>query len=109
MRLNNTSYVHKKIRILCFLLENSTGLKLVTDLSENFEQLKFMSALSYLVIDWKKQAYFTMSHHLSKEEEQEVQDLLLYLDWLDLGHKIQEKNIKYNIKVSKKNHVRKGK
>lgn len=101
MKLNHTSYVHVKIRQICQRLEKATGMKLITDLEQEFEILRFLSPLSYMTIDWQKQAYFTMSHHLTTEEEQEVQDLILYLDWLETGRRIQEQQGNTSIATKK--------
>ena len=90
MKLNETSYVHKKIRHLCQLLEVSTGLQLVTNLGQEFQEIRFMGRLSYLVIDHQKQAIFTLSCRLTKEELEATKDLILYLQWLETGRRIQE-------------------
>lgn len=105
MKLNNTSYCHKHIRLLCFQLEKLSGLKLVTDLGEDFTQIRFMNSLSYIIIDLKHEAFFTMSHSLSYKEWQNVQDINLYCQWLLTGERYLKRTQRLNMKKpsSKKN------
>lgn len=85
MKLNKTSYVHKKIRMLCFQLEQFTNLKMITDLSEEFTQIRFMNSLSYIIIDFKRNTCFSMSCKLDCQEFDIVQEILIYLNWLHIG------------------------
>ena len=94
MKLNTTSHVHKKIRLLCTQLELLSGMKLATDLSQEFDQIRFYSPLSYIMIDYKKNACFTLSYNMSKDEWSAVQDIILYLNWLQTGLDYQAKNEK---------------
>lgn len=104
MKLNNTSYVHKQIRLLCFQLEQLSGLKLITDLSEEFTQIRFMNSLSHITLDLKHEACFTLSHILTKTELQTIQDINLYTQWLLTGERYyKRKRIKMKKPSSKKN------
>lgn len=89
MRLNNVSYAHKQIRLLCFQLERITGLKLKTDLSENFEEIRFENELSYIIIDFKNYAYFTLSYNLDAKEEATIEDILTHTSWLYIGYNFE--------------------
>ncbi len=84
MKLNNHSYCHKRIRLLCYQLELLSGMKLVTDLSEEFEEVRFVDEFGYIIIDYWHNACFTLSHKMSKKEWETVEDLLLYLGWLNI-------------------------
>ena len=83
MKLNKYSYVHKKIRYLCFLIENESGLPMETDLSKEFDRICFKGELSYITIDYKRYAYYTLNFKLSGTIRQAVEDTLVYLSWLD--------------------------
>ena len=83
MKLNKVSYVHKKIRYLCFFIENESGLPIETDLSKEFDQISFKGELSYITIDYKRYAYYTLNIKLSKNVQQAIEDTLIYLSWLD--------------------------
>lgn len=85
MILNKYSYVHKQIRALCFILEQSTGLKLATDLDKDFKQIQFISNYSSITIDFEKNTIFIMMLHLSINERKIVEDLLLHTRWLYIG------------------------
>ena len=85
MKLNNTAYGHKNIRLLCYQFQLLSGLKLMTNLSEDFEEIRFMNELSYIVIDFKRNACYTMSYAMDENEWQTVQDILLYTSWLYIG------------------------
>lgn len=86
MKLDNISHCHKDIRMLCFQLETLTGLKCVTNLSEEFEEIRFTNSLSYIVIDFKRDAVYTMSYKLEKKEWETVKDILIDTTWLYVGH-----------------------
>ena len=98
MVLNNHSFVHVKIRKLCAELEEITGLMLITDLNENFEELQFINKLSYIRVDYKNEVCFVLSHRITPKEITIIDDLLLYLSWLEIGYcykkKMNEKNKK---------------
>ena len=104
MRLNNYSYVHKKIRLLCYQLELLTGLKCITNLSENFEEIRFMSPLSYITIDYKREAYYTMSVNVNKDVKETIEDIMLNTRWLYMVGRWQDgsKDTKERKKRAKK-------
>ena len=85
MKLNNTAYCHKQIRLLCYQLQTFTGLKLMTNLSEEFDEVRFMNELSYIVIDFERNACYTMSYAMDENEWQTVKDILLFTRWLYIG------------------------
>lgn len=91
MKLNKHSYVHKQIRALCFLFEQETGLHLVTNLSEEFADVRFCSPYSYVTVDYEHNAMFLMCIKLSKKEKNMLEDILLYLSWLKTGQEIEKK------------------
>lgn len=70
---------------MCLQLEKLSDMKLTTDVSEEFEKLRFCSKLGYIIIDYQKMACFTLSHTMSKQEWDTVQEIMLYLGWLDTG------------------------
>ena len=86
MKLNKTAHVHVTIRQLCLQLELLSGMKLVTDLNEEFKMLRFIDAYGYIVIDYHKNACITLSHKLNKNEMATIEDLLIYCRWLEIGH-----------------------
>lgn len=90
IKLNNTSYVHVTIRKLCLQLELLSGMKLITDLNEEFEQIRFINSIGYIVIDFEKNACFTLSHKLDKKEMATINDIMLYCQWLETGRKYEE-------------------
>lgn len=85
MKLNTTSYVHVTIRKLCQQLELLSGMKLVTDLSNEFEQINFIDEYGYIVLDFQKMTCFSLSHHLTDLELEVAQEILEYCDWLETG------------------------
>ena len=90
LRLNETAYAHRKIRMLCFQLETLTGLKLVTNLGEKFQEVRFMNDLSYIVIDFKRNAYYTLSVFVDEKIRATIEDILLETSWLYIGYNWQE-------------------
>lgn len=87
MKLNTTSYVHVTIRQLCLQLELLSGMKLITELCEEFDEIRFIDKYGYIVIDYKKEACFTLSHRITKKETDTISDLMTYLKWLETGRK----------------------
>ena len=81
--LNRTSYVHVKIRKLCQLLAYLTDMKLVTEFDENFEDVRFVGKYGYLTIDYKHRTIFVMSHKITPQEQEIIEEIMLYLDWLE--------------------------
>ena len=91
MHLNNTSYVHKLIRRNCSQIEALAGMKMVTNLSEEFEQIQFLNKLGYIIIDYQKNAILSLSHKMTDIELGLAKDIIMYLDWLETGKKVKEK------------------
>jgi len=57
----------------------------MTNLSEEFHEIRFMNELSYIVIDFERNACYTLSYAMDENEWQTVQDILLYTSWLYIG------------------------
>jgi len=89
MKLNEKSYVHVKIRGLCKLLEQISDLENITDLGEEFDEIQFIGKYSYIIIDYKKETILLLSYKLSAEELQIIEDINLYLNWLETGLRVQ--------------------
>ena len=89
MRLNKTSYVHVTIRKLCQLLAYLTSMELTTDLTEEYNEIRFVGKLSYLTIDWSNKVCYAMSHRITKEEQAIIEEIMLYNNWLETGRKYQ--------------------
>lgn len=96
MKLNNTSYLHKQIRKLCSQLEIISGLKLVTSLDEDIDKISFYNEFGYIILDYKKQACFTLSHKVSEVEWTIARQILISLEWLDFGNKYIEERRRRN-------------
>lgn len=88
--LNYTSYAHLKIRKLCSQLEFLSELALITNLDEEFVELRFMSKIGYIIIDYRNEAVFTLSHKLTEIEFEICSELMVQCNWLETGE-----NIKY--------------
>ena len=97
MVLNNSSYLHKKIRKLCEQLEFLSGLKMITDLNDYFVEVRLMNKYGYIIIDWRKNAIFTLSHKLTEVEFEICNELMIYLSWLEVAD-----NYIYTMKGGKK-------
>ena len=90
MRLNTHSYIHKQIRASCYWFEQATGLKLVTNLSEDFQDIRFASPLSYVTVDYLHKTIFAMCIKLDKKQIQVLNDLIVFCDWLICGEEVQK-------------------
>lgn len=101
MKLNTHSYVHVKIRLLCNFVEIKTGLKLITNLSDNFSVITFQNEYSYINIFYKKSVYTSLNTRLDKVVRDAIEDIILYLEWLDIGNAIAEKRVR-KAKTNKK-------
>lgn len=97
MVLNETSYVHTKIRQLCLQLELFTGAVLITNLSENFEKIQFKSKFGYIIIDYKEQTILSLSNHIGKSELGTIEDIMLYCKWLEMGEKYAKNRCNKNV------------
>lgn len=110
MKLNHHSYVHVNIRKACALLVQSTGMKLFTNLDEEFKEVKFFNALGYIVINWKKEVVFCLGHKLSKSEMELVKDISRQLNWLEMGIKLENDKRKIELRrLKRKKGVKNGK
>ena len=86
MELNTYNYCHKKTRQLLYLIEQKTHTKLDTDLS-NFEQIRFVGNMNYLIIDYKNRRYLTLNLKLTDQVKQIVEEIISNLEWLENGLK----------------------
>ena len=96
IRLNKQSYVHVKIRLYCHKLEQESGMKLIINLDEEFEELYFANALSYIRIDYNNNLCFAMSHKLTKKEMELIKDIVLEcntVEWANRLSQMQEERI----------------
>lgn len=84
MKLNTEAYAHKEIRKLCKQLEILSGMKLITDLGEDFEEVRYIDKYGYIIIDFWHDTCFTLSHKITKAEWRIIADLLIELSWLNL-------------------------
>jgi hypothetical protein len=96
MVLNKYSYVHLQIRKLSSQLEVISGMKLITDFDNEFVEVRFMNTLGYIVIDWRRNAIYTLSHSLNAVEMEIVKDIMLYCDWLETGQYFERKGVVKN-------------
>lgn len=96
MVLNRYSYVHLNIRKLSSQLEAISGMKLVTDFDNEFVEIRFMNTLGYIVIDWRRNACYTLSHKLDPVEREIVEQLIVYCRWLEIGEENLRKGVVKN-------------
>lgn len=101
MKLNTHSYVHLKVRCLCNFIEQKTGLQLVTNLADNFSVITFQDAYSYINIFYKKCVYTSLNRKLDITVRDAIEDIIMYLAWLDIGNAIAEKRVR-KAKINKK-------
>ena len=87
MVLNNHSFLHAKIVKLCSQIELLADMKLTTDLFSDFEKIRFNSKFGYIVIDYKNDTCFALGHHISDVETRIIDDIMVYLNWLEVGKK----------------------
>lgn len=92
MKLNTTSYCHKTIRKLCLQLQLLSGTELLTNLDEEFNEIRFINKVGYIIIDYNNQVCFTLSHKIDHIEWQTIKDIILYCNWLEIGREYQERN-----------------
>lgn len=85
MVLNNSSYVHISIRKICSQLELLSGMTFITDLDNEFVELRFMNKYGYIVINWRKNAIFTLGYKLDQVELDLAYTLMIYCNWLEIG------------------------
>lgn len=97
MILNETSYVHKKIRTLCGQLEILTNTKLITDLGFEFDKIQFINEFGYIIIDYKKEIIYTLANNLEPVPFGIVKDIVLYCNWLEIEKKWQRKVCNKNV------------
>lgn len=82
MKLNNFSYMHKKIRILLFLIEQETGMKLLTNLDEEFDCILFANELQHMRIDYLQEMVCTISVRITPRLQKLIDDVIVSLRWL---------------------------
>ena len=80
------------IQTNCYQIELITGMKLVTDLSQEFTQIQFMNKLGYIIIDYERNAVLSLGHKMNDVELNLVQDVMMYLDWLSTGEIIKNRS-----------------
>ena len=102
MVLNTTSHVHKQIRLLCYQLEQFTGLQMITNLENEFEEVQFKGKLSYIIVNWKEESIYVLSHKITKDEMQTLEDIVLYLSWLETGKKVENRALEPKVEKKKR-------
>lgn len=91
MILNKHSHCHVKIRLLLAKIESSTHTKLITNINEEFEEIRFINNLSYLIINYKEERYMTLDLKLTDDTKAIIEEIMVYLNWLDIEKIIQKK------------------
>ena len=91
MKLNNSSYGHVRVRKLCKILEDSTEMTLVTNLDEEFEEIRFVGKFGYIIIDYKKEACFTLGIHVNCLEWEYIREIMIYLNFFEIGRVYEER------------------
>ena len=94
LKLNKTSYCHVQIRLACYKLEQSSKMKLETNLDENFDQIRFKKQLGYITIDYKNNAVFVLGHKITVAEHDIIENIMSYCNWLETMSNYQNKNSK---------------
>ena len=97
MVLNKSSTIHVRIRKLCYQLELLTDMKLVTNLSEEFNEIRLINKLGYIVIDYERNAVYSLGIHLDKIQLDIVQDIILYCSWIETGDRIKRTSCNTNV------------
>jgi hypothetical protein len=82
-------------------MQQLTELPLVTNLDEDFDELRWEDELSHIVINYKRSACFNMSHKMTEPEWKTAQDIMLFCQWLQTGEKVE--------KIVRKKSTKKGK
>lgn len=82
MVLNNFSYVHKKIRFLLYLIEQESGMKLLTDLNKDFDVVLFANELQHLRIDYLHNMVAKISVRITPRLHDLIDDAMINLRWL---------------------------
>lgn len=92
MKLNEISYTHKLIRNYCTKLEEITGLQKVTNLSEDFNEIQYIGKYSYIIIEYREKRILVLAYKLNAQEMSLIEDIILYLHWLEFVPKYQKRN-----------------
>ena len=90
--LNNHNYLHVKIRKLLKYLEYLTDMKVITDLDQDFEDVRLVGKLSYITLDFKHNTCFAMSHKITRQEMEIIEEIMISLDWLEVGRRYQARH-----------------
>ena len=69
-----------------------------TDLSQEFDSIFFNSELQYIRIDFKRNAYYVLNVNLTKQLRAAIEDILVFLQWLDIGNNYNEERKKRSAK-----------
>ena len=82
MKLNSISYIPKKIRFILYQIECETGMKLLTNLDEEFDCILFANELQHMRIDYLQEMVCTISVRITPRLQKLIDDVILYLRWL---------------------------
>lgn len=91
IKLNKTSYCHVVIRLLCYTIEKDSGMKLVTNLSNDFDKITFRNALGYITIDYQNDMCCTVSYKVTDKDVEIIDEIIVRCNWLELGNKYNNK------------------
>lgn len=97
MKLNDYSYVHKKIRLLCYQLGTITNTQLITDLSKEFDRIVFIDRYGYIIINYHDNTIATLCNRLGNKELDIIEDIMSNCDWLETGNKYAKKPCNKNV------------
>ena len=87
MTLNNSSYVHKLIRVACHEIELRESIKLCTELSQEFTEVVFTGNGLYIIIDYMNKTWLFRGRQVKEECLPFIDDIIVYLGWLEIGKK----------------------
>ena len=94
MVLNSISYIPKKIRFILFQIEQETGMKLLTNLDEEFDCILFANELQHMRIDYLHEMVCTISVGITPRLRKLIDDVILYLRWLTPAEELRAINNK---------------
>ena len=66
-------------------------MKLLTDFDNEFVEVRLMNKYGYIIIDWRKNTVFTLSHKLTEVELEICNEIMLYLSCLETFNDYIEK------------------
>lgn len=89
IKLNRTSYCHVNIRYMCYQIERNSGMKLQTELGDNFEKIEFSNKYGYIKIDYLNNTCYVLGYKLSKKDIYLLDYIMVSCNWLEMGNQIK--------------------